>query len=185
MIYPIRAFGDPVLRAECEEIESFDSDLKKLVDDMFETMDGSDGVGLAAPQIGKNLRIFVIDSTLFDKEKKGEGIRQVFINPIIEEEDGEEWIFEEGCLSIPDVREDVSRKPNVVLSYQTLDGKVKEKKYDGMTARVIQHEYDHIEGVLFTDYISPLKRQLLKGKLSNISKGKVNVHYRMKFPKRK
>ena len=185
MIYPIRAYGDSVLRAECEEITAFDDDFKKLVDDMFETMDGSDGVGLAAPQIGKKLRLFAIDSTLFDKQKKGEGIRRMFVNPVIVEETGEEWAFEEGCLSIPDVREDVLRKPVVKLKYQTIEGEEKEEEFDGMTARVIQHEYDHIEGVLFTDHISAFKRQLLKGKLTNITKGKVNVHYRMKFPKRK
>ncbi|PCJ67385.1 MAG: peptide deformylase [Bacteroidetes bacterium] len=189
MIYPIRAYGDAVLRAECEEITEFNDELKKLVDDMFETMDASDGVGLAAPQIGKKMRLFTIDSTLFDKgkdkDKKDEGLRQIFINPVILEETGEEWAFEEGCLSIPDIREDVLRQPNVRLKYQTADGKEKEEEFDGMTARVIQHEYDHIEGVLFVDHVSAFKRQLLKGKLANISRGKVNVHYRMKFPKRK
>lgn len=185
MIYPIRAYGDAVLRAKCEEITSFDDELKKLVDDMFETMDASDGVGLAAPQIGKTLRLFTIDSTLFDKEKKGEGVRRVFINPEILEETGEEWVFEEGCLSIPDVREDVARKPNLKIRYNNLAGDTIEEKYDGMSARVIQHEYDHIEGVLFVDYISAFKRQLIKSKLLGITKGKVNVRYRMKFPKRK
>jgi peptide deformylase len=185
MIYPIRAYGDAVLRKECDEIESFDDDLKQLIDDMFQTMDASDGVGLAAPQIGKAIRLFVIDSTLFDKEEENEGIREVFINPIILEETGKEWAFEEGCLSIPDIREDVNRPPTVKMEYETIDQELKTVVFEGMTARVIQHEYDHIEGVLFIDHISAFKRQLLKGKLSNISKGKVNVRYRMKFPKRK
>lgn len=184
MIYPIRAYGDPVLRAKCQEITDFGDDFQKLVTDMFETMDASDGVGLAAPQIGKPLRLFMIDSTLFDKEKK-EGVRMAFVNPSIIDETGEEWTFEEGCLSIPDVREDVSRHPVLTIKYQTTDGEHKEETFDSMSARVIQHEYDHIEGVLFTDHISAFKRQLLKSKLAKISGGKVNVHYRMKFPKKK
>ena len=184
MIYPIRAYGDPVLRIKCKEINDFGADFQKLVVDMYETMDASDGVGLAAPQIGKPLRLFMIDSTLFDKEKK-EGVRTAFINPTIVDETGEEWSFEEGCLSIPGVREDVVRKAQLTLKYQSITGENFEKSFDGMTARVIQHEYDHIEGVLFTDHISPFKRQLLKSKLAKISSGKVNVHYRMKFPKRK
>lgn len=184
MIYPIRAYGDPVLRIKCKEINDFGADFQKLVVDMYETMDASDGVGLAAPQIGKPLRLFMIDSTLFDKEKK-EGVRTAFVNPTIVDETGEEFSFEEGCLSIPGVREDVVRKAQLTLKYQSITGENFEKSFDGMTARVIQHEYDHIEGVLFTDHISPFKRQLLKSKLAKISSGKVNVHYRMKFPKRK
>ena len=146
-------------------------------------MDASDGVGLAAPQIGKPLRLFMIDSTHF-KDYEEVGIRQVFINPQIIEEVGEDWAFEEGCLSIPDVREDVIRKSSLKIRYQNRKGEVLEEAFDGMNARVIQHEYDHIEGVLFIDHISAFKRQLLKGKLSNISRGKINVRYRMKFPKR-
>jgi len=184
MIYPIRAYGDPILRVKCEEITDFGEDFQKLVADMYETMDASDGVGLAAPQIGKPLRLFMIDSTLFDKESK-DGVRMAFVNPTIVDETGEEWAFEEGCLSIPDVREDVTRHAELKIKYQTITGEEKEDTFDGMSARVIQHEYDHIEGVLFTDHISPFKRQLLKSKLNKISSGKVNVHYRMKFPKRK
>lgn len=184
MIYPIRAYGDPVLRVKCEEISDFGDDFQKLVTDMYESMDASDGVGLAAPQIGKSVRLFMIDSTLFDKEKK-EGVRMAFVNPTLVEEIGEEWAFEEGCLSIPDVREDVLRKPTITLKYQTITGEEKQETFEGMTARVIQHEYDHIEGILFTDHISPFKRQLLKSKLNKITNGKVNVHYRMKFPKRR
>ena len=146
-------------------------------------MDASDGVGIAAPQIGKPLRLFMIDSTHF-KDYEEVGIRQVFINPQIIEEVGEDWAFEEGCLSIPDVREDVIRKSSLKIRYQNRKGEVLEEAFDGMNARVIQHEYDHIEGVLFIDHISAFKRQLLKGKLSNISRGKINVRYRMKFPKR-
>ena len=185
MIYPIRAYGDPVLRQECEDIEKFDEELTKLVADMFETMDASDGVGLAAPQIGKAVRLFVIDSTLFDKDDEDAGTRQAFINPEIVEEEGEEWAFEEGCLSIPDIREDVNRQPKITITYRTINNKEVTETFEGMSARVIQHEYDHIEGILFVDHISAFKRQLLKGKLANISRGKVNVRYRMKFPKRK
>lgn len=184
MIHPIRAYGDPVLRVKCTDITEFDTEFKKLVDDMYETMDASDGVGLAAPQIGKSVRVFMIDSTLFDKKKK-EGVRMAFVNPIMLSETGEKWFFEEGCLSIPDVREDVARCPTITLKYQTVTGEYKEESFEGMTARVIQHEYDHIEGVLFTDHISAFKRQLLKSKLAKISSGKVSVHYRMRFPKRK
>jgi peptide deformylase len=185
MIYPIRAFGDPILRATCQEIIVFDDDFKKLVADMYETMDASDGVGLAAPQIGKNVRLFLIDSTVFDSEKEHNGVRKAFVNPQIVEETGEEWAFEEGCLSIPDVREDVLRKPALILKYQDETGQHFQESFDGMSARVIQHEYDHIEGVLFIDHISAFKRQLIKSKLTNISKGKVNVRYRMKFIKGK
>lgn len=183
MIYPIRAYGDPVLRAECKEIEENTEEIQKLIQDMYETMDASDGVGIAAPQIGKSLRLFLIDSTHF-KEEKG-GVRQAFINPVILEESGQEWTFEEGCLSIPEIRENVDRPPKLKIKYLSEDFKEKTEEFDGLTARVIQHEYDHIEGVLFTDHLTPFKKQLLKSKLSNISKGKVNVHYKMKFPKRK
>ncbi len=183
MIYPIRAYGDPILRAECKKIEENDEFLKKLISDMYETMDASDGVGLAAPQIGKNLRLFTVDSTHFPDEEGG--VRQAFINPVIIEEHGEEWEFEEGCLSIPEIRENVSRPPKLKIQYITEDWESKTEVFEGLTARVIQHEYDHIEGILFTDHLSAFKKQLLKGKLSNISRGKVNVRYRMKFPKRR
>lgn len=184
MIYPIRAYGDPVLRAECKEVEANSEEIQQLLKDMYETMDASDGVGIAAPQIGKSLRIFLVDSTHFNEEEF-EGIRRAFINPKILEEEGEEWSFEEGCLSIPEIRENVERQPKLKIQYLNDDFEEKTEEFDGLTARVIQHEYDHIEGVLFTDHLSPFKKQLLKSKLANISKGKVNVHYRMKFPKRK
>ena len=181
MIYPIRAYGDPVLRAHCQEIQSLDDEVKQLISNMFETMDSSDGVGLAAPQIGQSLRLFVIDSTHF-KEDEG-GVRQAFINPKMIDETGELWDFEEGCLSIPQIREDVSRPSNISLEYTKEDGSTVTEKFSGLTARVIQHEYDHIEGILFLDHLTAFKRRLLKGKLTNISKGKVDVRYRMKFPK--
>lgn len=186
MIYPIRAYGDPVLRKECEEVSSDNEKLKDIISNMFETMDASRGVGLAAPQVGINLRMFMIDSTHFEKDDLDfKGRRQVFINPEIIEETGEEWAFEEGCLSIPDVREDVSRNAQVKLSYQDENFKDKTEIFDGMTARVIQHEYDHIEGVLFIDHISAFKRKLIKGKLNQIAKGKIKVGYRMKFYSKK
>jgi peptide deformylase len=183
MILPIRAYGDPVLRKETESITAEYPNLNDLIDNMFETMDASNGVGLAAPQIGRAIRLFVIDSTHM-YEKEGEGERMEFINPVIEEEVGDEWSFEEGCLSIPHIREDVNRKPVVTMTYQDREFNTHKRKFDGMTARVIQHEYDHIEGVLFIDHISAFKRQLIKNKLNAITKGRVKVDYRMRFPKK-
>ena len=195
MVYPIVAYGDPVLRAECEEIEE-GTDLSKLKADMFETMYESNGVGLAAPQIGKALRVFVVDAAGFaeddpenDEEAKEfeflKTFKRFFINPIIEEENGAEWPFDEGCLSIPGIREQVFRKNEVVISYFDENWQLKEETLTGLAARVVQHEYDHIEGVLFTDHLSPLKRRLLKSRLAGISKGEVDVKYKMKFPKKK
>jgi peptide deformylase len=184
MILPIRAFGDPVLRKVCEDVQSDYPDLNTLIENMYETMDESNGVGLAAPQIGLAIRLFVIDSThMYDK--KGEGLRTEFINASLVEEYNDAWDFEEGCLSIPHIREDVSRNGTIKLKFQDKDFKWHEKEFDGMTARVIQHEYDHIEGILFIDHISALKRRLLKGKLNDISKGNVKIDYRMKFPKKR
>lgn len=183
MILPIRAYGDPVLRKKTENITTEYPNLNELIDNMFETMDASNGVGLAAPQIGRAIRLFVVDSThMYEDENKGE--RMVFINPTIVEEVGDPWTFEEGCLSIPHIREDVIRQAKVTVSYQDADFKTHKKVFDGMTARVIQHEYDHIEGVLFIDHISAFKRQLIKNKLNAISKGRVKVDYRMRFPKK-
>jgi peptide deformylase len=195
MILPITAYGDAVLRKECEELVE-GSDLSKLISDMFETMYDSRGVGLAAPQIGKSLRLFVIDAAAFaedDPESEEEKLEQeflqtfqrTFINPIIEEETGPEWGFSEGCLSIPGIREEVFRRKDIVISYFDENWQLKEEKLTGLAARVVQHEYDHIEGVLFTDYLSPLKRRLLKSRLSDISKGQVEVNYRMRFPNKK
>ena len=187
MILPIVAYGDAVLRKKCEDIAKDYPNLQKLIDDMFDTMEKARGVGLAAPQIGKAIRLFVVDSERMtdddDDTPNAEGIREVFINAKILEETGKEWAYEEGCLSIPSIREDVSRKPKVVIQYYDRNFNLKEETFEGLTARVIQHEYDHIEGKLFIDYLKPLKRSLLKGKLENISKGKVDVSYKMKFPK--
>lgn len=185
MIYPIVAYGDPVLKKLAQDIDPEDEslDLKKLVADMFETMYEANGVGLAAPQIGLSLRLFVIDADLMDPTIKN--MKKVFVNPQIVEEVGEEWSYEEGCLSIPDIREDVSRPGQITIHYFDEDWNEYEEKYEGLVARVIQHEYDHIEGVLFVDYLSSFKKSLLKSKLSNISKGKAKVSYRMRFPGKK
>ena len=187
MIYPIVAFGDPVLKAKGKEIPQDFPDLTKLIDDMYETMYNAHGVGLAAPQIGKSIRLFVIDSAPFedDEEKKKAAVKKAFINPQIIKEDGDEWAFEEGCLSIPGIRENVYRPARVTIRYQDLDWQAHEEVFDGIVARVIQHEYDHIEGVLFTDHLSGLKKRLLKGKLTKITKGDVDADYRMKFPGQK
>lgn len=192
MILPIVAYGDPVLKKEGEEIDKDYPELKKLIEDMFETMYDAQGVGLAAPQIGKSIRLFIVDGSPFAEEEEGEepdpkakgmeNFKKVFINPIIEEEEGEEWGFHEGCLSIPKVREEVFRKEIVHISYYDENWELKEEKYDGYAARIIQHEYDHVDGVLFTDHLSSLKRRMLTKKLQNISKGDIDVNYKMKFP---
>ena len=185
MILPIVAYGDPVLKKVAEEIDSDYPGLEKLIADMFETMYSSKGVGLAAPQINKSIRLFIIDASPFaDEYPELEGWKKTFINPRILEEEGEEWDFNEGCLSIPGIREDVERKPDLILEYEDENFELHEEKFDGIIARVIQHEYDHLEGILFTDHLSPLKKRLLKGKLNDISKGIVDVNYKMKFPKR-
>lgn len=187
MIRPIIAYGDPVLRKKAIEIDEDYPDLKLVIEDMFETMYHSQGVGLAAPQIGLSIRLFIVDAAPFvdDEEEDTEGLRnfkRVFINPIIIEETGKEWKFEEGCLSIPGIREDVSRQPDVIVEYYNEKFELVEEKLTGLAARVVQHEYDHIEGILFIDKINPLKKQLIKGKLSDITKGNIKVNYRMKFP---
>ena len=181
------------MRKVGEDIDKDYPDLKELISNMWETMYNASGVGLAAPQIGLPIRLFVVDTTPFsddedltkEEQKQLNGFKQVFINAHIEEESGEEWPFNEGCLSIPDIREDVNRKERIKITY--LDDTFKEhvEIYDGLLARVIQHEYDHIEGILFTDKLSSLKKRLLKGRLANISKGKINVDYRMRFPNQK
>jgi peptide deformylase len=190
MIFPIVAYGDPVLRKRAKDIEPGTLDVKKISDDLFETMYSSSGIGLAAPQVGQGIRLFVVDGTGLNEDEKEEdkdpsleGFKKVFINPEILEEDGDEWAFEEGCLSIPGIRAEVYRPEIVVIRYFDTDWNEHEEEYDGMAARIIQHEYDHLEGKLFTDYLSPLKRTLLKKKLSDITKGKVDVEYRMRFPK--
>ncbi len=192
MILPIVAYGDPVLRKIGKNIDKDFPRLDALIKNMFETMDNSYGVGLAAPQIGKAIRLFIVDTTPFadsddiseEEQQNLDGFRKVFINAKIIKEEGEEWIFNEGCLSVPDVREDVSRKPLVTMEYYDENWQKHTETFDGLRARVIQHEYDHIEGIVFTDHLSSLKKRLVKGKLNKISKGKISVDYTMKFPKK-
>ena len=185
MFLPIVAYGDPILRKKAVEIDKDYPGLDKLIEDMWETMEKSKGVGLAAPQINKSIRLFVVDSTkMYDEEDEGKGLREVFINAEMVKETGDEWKYEEGCLSIPNIREDVHRKPTIKIKYLDRDFKKQEKEFDDMNARVIQHEYDHIEGKLFIDHIKPLRRSLLKSKLEKISKGDIDVSYKMKFPKK-
>ena len=181
MIHPIIAFGDPVLKKVGKKIEKGDLDIKKLAEEMFETMYNAHGVGLAAPQIGKSIRMFIIDTEPMDDEEDA-GIKRVFINPEIIEEYGDDWAFEEGCLSIPSIREDVFRAEELKLKWFDEEWNEHEEIFEGMKARVIQHEFDHIDGILFTDHLSALKKRLLKKRLTNISKGKIDVDYRMKFP---
>ncbi len=183
MILPIYAYGSPVLRKKCSDIELEYPNLKELLENMYETMYDSHGIGLAAPQIGLPIRVFIVDGSPIE-DIKPEGFKQTFINPIILEEWGEEWKYEEGCLSIPTIHENVSRKPELRIKYLDENFKEHEKTFDGMAARIIQHEYDHIEGKLFVDKISPLKRNLIKGKLNNISLGRVEHSYKMRFPKK-
>jgi peptide deformylase len=187
MIFPIVMYGDPVLRQRAKDIEP-GTDLKQLILDMIETMHNAHGIGLAAPQIGKSVRLFVVDGSPLDDEDDEPGMvdfKKVFINPQILEEVGTPWDFEEGCLSIPNIREKVSRKDKLTIRYYDEHWKLHEEKFDGMKARIIQHEFDHIEGKLFVDYLTPLKRRLLKGKLSDISKGKVDTEYRIIAPLKK
>jgi peptide deformylase len=185
MILPIVAYGDQVLKKKAVDIDKDYPNLEELINNMFDTMYEASGVGLAAPQIGKSIRLFIVDASPFeDKEADLKDFVQVFINPIIVDESGEEWSFNEGCLSIPTVREDVMRKPNISVRYYDENFEYYEEEFAGLAARIIQHEYDHIEGKLFTDRISSFKRTLLKGKLNDISKGKIDVDYKMKFPKK-
>ena len=191
MKLPVVAYGMPVLRKKGKEIDKDYPGLQKLIDDMFETMYASEGVGLAAPQIDKSIRLFVIDAEPFaenegvsEQEKEKLLGKKVFINAKILEETGNEWNFTEGCLSIPGINEEVKRKEKIKIEYYDNEFNKHTEVIDGLLARIIQHEYDHTEGILFTDHLSPLKKQLLKRKLNNISKGKVNVSYRMKFPKK-
>lgn len=190
MVLPIIAYGDPVLKKVATDISPDYPKIKELIANMFETMYASHGVGLAAPQIGLSVRLFVVDASPFaDDDDLSEaeqeflkGFQKTFINAKIIEETGEKWSFNEGCLSIPGVREDVSRHKIITINYLDENFHPQTLTIDGIAARIIQHEYDHIEGILFTDKLSAFKKQLLKGKLSNISKGKVKVDYRMKFP---
>lgn len=186
MILPIRAIGDPVLKRPASKIEKGHEGLDTLISNMFQTMYNANGVGLAAPQIGESIRMFIVDTNrpAEDEEEDGEkGVKEVFINPEIQEFFGDDKGFEEGCLSIPNIREDISRPEGVSVKYYNQKFELKELELDGLLARVFQHEFDHLEGVLFTDLISPLKRRMLKTKLEKISKGKVDPGYPMKYPR--
>lgn len=189
MILPIIAYGDPVLRKRAKDIDPGSLDVKTLSDNMFDTMYAASGVGLAAPQIGQSVRLFVVDGEPLNEDEPEEeidktliGFKKVFINPEIIEEAGDDWAFEEGCLSIPGIRGEVVRPEIIVIRYFDTDWNQHEEEYEGMAARIIQHEYDHLDGKLFTDYLPSLRRTLIKKKLSDISKGKTDAEYRMKFP---
>lgn len=189
MILPIYGYGEPVLRKKTVEIGKDYPDLDQLIENMYETMYKAHGIGLAAPQVGLNIRLFVIDASPLTEDEDYVDIKdelalckKVFINPKITKRDGELWKFNEGCLSIPDIREDIKRLENITIEYFDQNWNKKTENFGDVRARIIQHEYDHIEGILFTDLLSPLKKKLLKGKLANISKGKVETEYRMKYP---
>lgn len=192
MIFPIVAYGAQILRQVAKDITPDYPQLDKLIEDMWETMYASNGVGLAAPQINKAIRLFVIDSAQIfanqDEEDNGmyadePGAKKVFINARIKDLDGEEWMYNEGCLSIPKIREDVKRPEEVVLEYMDENFKPYTETFVGLTGRIIQHEYDHIEGKLFIDYLKPLRRKMLQGKLNDISKGKIKMDYKMMIVK--
>lgn len=193
MIIPILAYGDPILRKMGKDISKEYPKLEELLETMFETMYAAKGIGLAAPQIGLPIRVFIVDATPFENDEEYSEeereflstFKQVFINAKIVEETGDEWAFNEGCLSIPDINEDVFRNEDILLEYYDENFKKYTEKFSGIVARIIQHEYDHIEGVLFTDKLTPLKKRIIKGKLANISKGKIDVNYRMRFPNAK
>jgi peptide deformylase len=193
MILPIVGYGDPVLRKKGEDITAEYPNLKQLIDDMFDTMYRAHGVGLAAPQIGLAIRLFVIDTTPFSEneelskqeQEELDGFKKVFINAKILKEEGGLWAFNEGCLSIPGIHEDVVRHDKITIEYYDENFKKQTEEFDGLRARVIQHEYDHIEGILFTDKISSLKKRLNEKKLKNIMEGRTSVDYRMKFAAKK
>ena len=191
MILPIIGYGATVLKIKAKEISVDYPELNKLISDMYETMYDASGVGLAAPQIGKSIRLFVIDTSPFDNNdfEKNSGfevkpVKKTFINPVMIDESGENGSFEEGCLSIPNIREHINRKSDITIRYQDENFTDHQETFSGILARVIQHEYDHLEGTLFTDKISPFKKKLIKGKLNNIMIGKVSVDYKMKFFKK-
>ncbi len=185
MVYPIVAYGDSVLRKKAEEIDEDFPDLEVFIRNMFDTMYASHGVGLAAPQVGKSIRLFVMDADAFsDEEPELADFKKVFINPILLEEKGEKWAFNEGCLSIPKIREDVIRQAEIVVEYYDEHWNLHEETFKGMAARIIQHEYDHLDGILFIDRINPLRKKMLSGKLKEISQGRVDVDYKMRFPGR-
>lgn len=182
MKLPIYAYGQPVLRQKADPISNVTEEIETLIKDMWETMYDAHGVGLAAPQIGKAIRLFVIDTQQLEKpEKAHKGFKKVFINAQLLDESGELWGYEEGCLSIPEIRAEIERMPTIRIRYQDETGKEFDESYDGINARVIQHEYDHIEGVLFLDRMKPLKRKMLNKRLEKIRKGEIPLEYAMKF----
>jgi peptide deformylase len=183
MILPVVAYGHPVLKKKAVEIDADYPELGQFITDLWETMYQADGVGLAAPQVNRSVRIFVVDASAFAKDHpEAEGFRELFINPVVYKEEGEEWVFNEGCLSFPGMREDISRKPVIWMKWFDQDFKPHDQRFDGILARVIQHEYDHVEGVLMVDRINSLKRVLLNRRLNDISKGNVETSYKMLFP---
>lgn len=191
MILPIIGYGNPILKITSKDINNSYPNLKKLINDMYETMYNANGVGLAAPQIGKSVRLFIIDTAPFlnidENEIEGikvESIKQTFINPVIIQESGDSWSFEEGCLSIPHIREDVKRKSDINIEFYDENFTLNKKSFSGIVARVIQHEYDHIQGILFTDKLTSFKKRLLKNKLNNIEKGNIDIDYLMDFNKK-
>lgn len=182
MIYPIVAYGDPVLRRQTEEIGMDYPGLKTLVEDMFQTMEEANGVGLAAPQIGLSIKLIVVDATPFAQEDPhAVGFRKALLNPEIYEEEGEKWAFNEGCLSFPGVHEDVERHARIKIRYMDLEGGMHDESHDGYVARVLQHECDHLNGRVFVDHLNPLRKTILRRKLDNIAKGVVSHDYKMKF----
>ena len=186
MVKPVVAFGDPVLKAEAQEIEKGHKGLESLIDDMWETMYSAEGVGIAAPQVGESIRMFVVDGTPFgEDDDRCNGFKRVMINPVIFDASSDQSSMEEGCLSIPGIRESVSRPNNINVEYFNEDWELKEEHLTGIAARIVQHEYDHLDGVLITDHIPAVKRRLLHGKLRDIGLGKVSVDYRMRLPKGK
>ncbi len=189
MILPIYGYGHPVLRKKTGQVAENEKTIAGIIESMYDTMYNANGVGLAAPQIGKSLRIFIVDGTPMDGMDKEnpeiimKGWKKVFINPIILEETGKEWAYEEGCLSIPDIRADVFRKSDILVQYQDENFKTHTESFSGLKARIIQHEHDHLEGVLFTDKISPLKRELIRSRLNRVSRGLLELRYPMRFLK--
>lgn len=186
MILPVTLYGDPVLKRKADEILASYTDLQNIIKNMWQTMYNASGVGIAAPQVGLSIRLFVVDTIQLNEKKKSnfQGIKKVFINPTILSETGDEWKYEEGCLSIPGIREDVFRNQTIKIHYFDEDFNEFTEEYDDINARVIQHEYDHIEGILFTDKLKPLKRKLLLPKLNKIARGEVDVDYRVKAYKK-
>ena len=183
MIYPIVVYGHSVLRKVARDIDENFENLKEFIEDMFETMNDSDGIGLASPQVGKDIRLFVVDaSPLEEDEPELKDFRKAFINPQIVERTGDKSNFNEGCLSIPNIREEVMREPEIRIQYYDENFKFYDEVYKGVASRIIQHEYDHLDGILFTDKVSPIKKRLLRGKLQAISKGKFEASYKTKLP---